>query len=135
MRRNLIVVAAALILLACSGVLLAQVASSAANDQTKQDPIHQRLQFLTKALNLTSEQQQQVESVMVKGHQAAEAAHQNHADRPEQRRVKMDDIRTQTQEKIKALLTPEQKQTYEQILNGTYKSDRTKPGETAPPQQ
>ena len=96
---------------------------------------HQRLQSLTNALNLTPEQQQQIEAIMVKGHKAAEAAHQNHGDRPEQRRVKMDDIRLETQNKIKAVLTLEQKQTYEQILDGTYRSQSAKPGETPQPQK
>ena len=78
-------------------------------------PEHQ-LRHLTKMLNLTSDQQQQMLPIMQDQHKRMDTIRNNTALSPQQRRQQMRTAMMETHQKLEALMTDTQKQQFEQAM-------------------
>ena len=76
-----------------------------------------KLKSLTTGLNLTPEQEAQVKSLLTEENQAVEKINAEASQSGENRVIQMRAVRTNTYEKIRPLLTPEQSEKYEDVLN------------------
>ena len=76
----------------------------------------QRLQMMTKQLNLTADQQQKIKPLLESQSQQMQALHQDTSLSQEDRMNKMQQIRQSTNEQIKSSLNPEQQQKFEQMM-------------------
>ena len=79
------------------------------------DPNHQ-LKMLTKRLNLTADQQNQLLPMLTDRQQQMQAIRNDNSLAPKDRRTKMRALREDSEAKIKNVLTDEQKQTYDQMV-------------------
>lgn len=75
-----------------------------------------RLQHMTRTLNLTPEQQQQILPILQDVHSQMEALHNNTSLTPQQRHEQMHSLMQSTRPKIEALLTDTQKQQWHQEM-------------------
>jgi periplasmic protein CpxP/Spy len=78
------------------------------------DPNHQ-LKMLTKRLNLTADQQNQLLPILTDRQQQMQAIRNDNTLAPKDRRAKMRALREDSEAKIKNVLTDDQKQTYDQM--------------------
>jgi protein CpxP len=78
------------------------------------DPERQ-IKMLSKRLNLTTDQQQQIRPILTDRQQQFENIRNDNSLSPSDRRAKMKTVRDDSDAKIKAVLTDSQKQTYEQM--------------------
>ena len=107
------------------------------SSQKELSPAQKKLQYLTRQLNLTEAQQQQIGAILEKSQREIEATKLNHGPRPHERMVRIDEIIQETYERVETQLTPEQQQDYEQIITGKWKgrSDKgTAPAQAQPAQ-
>jgi len=77
--------------------------------------VEERVQHLTKALNLTTDQQAKVKSILEDQKSQMTALKQNTSMSQEDRRAKFQAIHQDAQQKIQAVLTDEQKAKFEQL--------------------
>lgn len=121
------------LILVLTGLVYSQTVTPAASSGQKQlTPAQKRLRYLTRQLNLSEVQQQQIGAILDKGEREMEAAKLNHGPRPQQRQERVNEIFQQTQERVKTQLTPEQQQEYQQIITGKWK-DRPEASEVPTP--
>jgi periplasmic protein CpxP/Spy len=73
----------------------------------------QQLEHLTKALNLTSDQQAQIKPILTNQQQQMMQLHQDQSLSREDKMAKGKSLHEDTTSKIEAVLTPDQKQKYE----------------------
>jgi hypothetical protein len=78
------------------------------------DP-NRQVKFMTKRLNLTADQQNQLLPILTARQQQFESIRSDSSLSKEDRRAKMRAAREDSEGKIKALLTDDQKQTYDQM--------------------
>jgi periplasmic protein CpxP/Spy len=76
------------------------------------DPAEMRLEQMTKNLSLTKEQQDAIKPILQDQAKQMQALRTDKAMTPEQRRAKMQSIMQETNTKIEAQLTPEQKEKF-----------------------
>jgi periplasmic protein CpxP/Spy len=93
----------------------AQAAPTQAESARPFDPQHQ-VQMLTKKLNLTADQQQQLLPILTARNQQIQSIRNDNSLSRKDRHEKMLAVREDSQNKIKALLTQDQQQTYEQMV-------------------
>jgi periplasmic protein CpxP/Spy len=93
----------------------AQTAPTPARGTRQFDPQRQ-VQMLTKKLNLTADQQQQLLPILTERNQQIQNIRNDNALSHKDRHEKMLAVREDSQKKIKALLTQDQQQTYDQML-------------------
>lgn len=89
--------------------------STQAPHRHRADPNHQ-LKMLTKRLNLTSDQQNQILPILTDRQQQIQALRNDSSVAPKDRWAKTRSIREDSEAKIKNVLTDDQKQTYDQML-------------------
>jgi periplasmic protein CpxP/Spy len=132
--------------LALSGLLTLGMAGGAAMAQDMSAPPQQggpgggrhgmdpeaQLKHLTKALDLTSDQQAQLKPMLDAQHQQMEALHQDQSMSREDRFAKMKTIREDSKTKIEAVLNDSQKQKFEAMQERMH--DRRGGGQEPPPQ-
>ncbi|MGB8012362.1 MAG: hypothetical protein WCF68_12145 [Terriglobales bacterium] len=75
----------------------------------------QHTQELTKKLNLTSDQQTKVQSILQSEHSQMEALHQDNSTSREDRHAKMMEIRKSTDTQIRALLDTKQQKKWDEM--------------------
>lgn len=80
----------------------------------KADP-NRQLKMLTKRLNLTADQQNQLLPILTDRQQQFESIRSDASLSPKDRHAKMRALREDSENRIKALLTDDQKQTYDQM--------------------
>ncbi len=118
------------IALCLPAAMLAQDAAPAQQGTTEQQPNpggppmrhrqppspERQLRHLTKMLNLTSDQQQQMLPIMQDQHKQMDTIRNNTALSPQQRRQQMRTAMMDTHQKLEALMTDTQKQQFEQAM-------------------
>jgi Spy/CpxP family protein refolding chaperone len=132
-------------ILALAGLLTLGMAGSAAIAQDTANPPQQgggpghrgmdpeaQLNHLTKALDLTADQQAQIKPILESQHQQMEALHQDQSLSREDRFAKMKAMREDSRTKIEAALNDTQKQKFEAMQERMH--DR-RGGEQGPPPQ
>jgi len=77
----------------------------------------QRLQMMTKQLNLTSDQQQQVKPILENEQQQMQALHQDSSLSQQDRMGKMRQIRESTASQVKPILNADQQAKYQQMMS------------------
>ena len=77
----------------------------------------QRLQVMTKQLNLTADQQQKIKPLLESENQQMQALHQDTSLSQEDRMSKMQQIRQSTNDQIKSSLNPDQQQKFEEMAS------------------
>ena len=77
----------------------------------------QRLQMMTKQLNLTPDQQQKIKPLLESESQQMQALHQDTSLSQEDRMSKMQQIRQGTNEQIKSSLNPDQQQKFDEMMS------------------
>jgi periplasmic protein CpxP/Spy len=94
-----------------------QAAAPQSNQQTwhHADP-NQQLQRLTKRLNLTADQQNQLLPILTERQQQMESVRNDSSLSSKDKHAKMRAIREDSETKIRSVLTDSQKQTYDQML-------------------
>jgi Spy/CpxP family protein refolding chaperone len=92
-----------------------------------------QLKHMTKALDLTADQQTQIKPILDSQHQQMEALHQDQSLSREDRFAKMKTIREDSKTKIEAVLNDTQKQKFEAMQERMH--DRRGGGQEPPPQQ
>ena len=92
----------------------------------------QRLQHMTRQLNLTEAQQQLIKPILENQDKQMQSLHEDSSLSQQDRMSKMMQIRQGTSEQIKPILNTEQQQKYEQMMNRQGR-DRSGPGQNQPP--
>lgn len=105
----------------CGTALYAQDNMSQSGGQMAQGGHHmpspeQRLQHMTKTLNLTADQQTKIKPMLEDEQQKMESLHQDTSMSRQDRMSKMQEIRQSTDEQIKGVLTPEQQTKWQQEM-------------------
>lgn len=77
----------------------------------------QRLEHMTKQLNLTSAQQQQIKPILENEMQQMQTLHSDSSLSQQDRMAKMQQIRQSTGEQIKPILNADQQQKFEQMMS------------------
>ncbi len=100
----------------------------------------QRLQMMTKQLNLTADQQEKIKPMLESQSQQMQALHQDTSLSQEDRISKMQQIRQSTNEQIKSVLNSDQQQKFEEMMSrhgrGHGGPEMAPPaGQSAPPPQ
>jgi Spy/CpxP family protein refolding chaperone len=75
----------------------------------------QRLQHMTKMLNLTADQQQKIKPILENQQTQMESLHQDTSMSQQDRMAKMQQLRQSTNQQINGILTPEQQQKFQQM--------------------
>jgi len=83
--------------------------------QHQQRHMGMRMKGLAKKLNLTDAQKAQIKSIMKEQRPKVRAIRQDNSLTPEQKKAKLQALRKETQEKIAAILTPEQKEKMKEL--------------------
>ncbi|MGB8768246.1 MAG: hypothetical protein WCC92_01420 [Candidatus Korobacteraceae bacterium] len=99
----------------------------------------QRLQHMTKQLNLSDAQQQQIKPILENEEKQMQALHQDSSLSQQESRSKMMQIRQSSSEQIKPILNADQQQKYEQMMSrqghhGHGGMGQSQPQGEAPPQ-
>jgi protein CpxP len=96
-----------------------------------------QLQHLTKALDLTGDQQAQLKPILENAQQQMMQVHQDQSLSQQDRHTKMQSIHEDTKSKIEAVLNDTQKPKFEamQAKAQEHMHDRMQGGQTPPPQQ
>ncbi len=92
----------------------------------------QRLQMMTKQLNLTADQQEKIKPLLENQSQEMQSLRQDSSLSRDDRMSKMQEIRQSTNDKIKETLSPEQQQKFEQMMS---RHGHGPGGQTAPQPQ
>ncbi len=77
----------------------------------------QRLQMMTKQLDLTADQQQKIKPLLESESQQMQTLHQDTSLSQEDRMSKMKQIRQSTNEQIKSSLNPDQQQKFDEMMS------------------
>jgi Spy/CpxP family protein refolding chaperone len=93
-----------------------------------------QLEMLTKKLNLTADQQSQVKSIQQDTSQQMMALRNDSTLSQDQRRTKMMDLRKSSQDRIRGVLTDEQKPKFDAMQAQRRGRMRNRQQEQAPPQ-
>ncbi|MBV9304749.1 MAG: hypothetical protein JO185_24380 [Acidobacteriaceae bacterium] len=101
-------------------------AAPAQTEGSRQFDPNRQVQRLTKKLNLTADQQQQLLPILTDRNQQVQAILNDNSLSRKDRHEKMLAIRQDSQNKIKAVLTQEQKQAYDQMLQEAREHHRNK---------
>jgi periplasmic protein CpxP/Spy len=112
-------IAMAVALMGASAWAQAQMAPGQGGGQMGHGPMSadQRLQMLTKRLNLTADQQEKIKPMLESESQQMQALHQDSSLSHEDRMSKMQQIRQSTNEQIKSTLTSEQQQKFQEMMS------------------
>jgi Spy/CpxP family protein refolding chaperone len=96
-----------------------------------------QLQHLTKALDLTADQQAQLKPILENAHQQMMQVHEDQSLSQQDRRTKMQSLHEDTKSKIEAVLNDTQKQKFEamQAKAQEHMHERMQGGQTPTPQQ
>jgi len=136
--KKLILLTALIIALATAGVSAwAQMSEGqgqgAAHGHGPMSP-DQRLQMMTKQLNLTPDQQEKIKPLLENESQQMQTLHQNSSLTNEDRMTQMKQIRQTTNEQIKSDLNPDQQQKFQQMQShqGHGGPGGMAPGQTPP---
>ena len=84
----------------------------------------QRAERLAKQLSLTSDQQAKLQGILQQQQTAMQNVRQDSSLSPQDRRTKMMDIHSSTNTQIRALLTADQQQKWDQMQNGKQQQGR-----------
>jgi Spy/CpxP family protein refolding chaperone len=111
---------AAMVIGFCGSTLMAKDANEPNKPRHKmreqqrpmKDPVETRLEAMTKHLDLTKAQQDSIKPIMQEQVKQMQALRADQAIKPEERRAKMLAIMQETNTKIEAQLTPEQKEKF-----------------------
>jgi periplasmic protein CpxP/Spy len=96
----------------------------------------QRLQMMTKQLNLTTDQQEKIKPLLESQNQQMQALHQDTSLSQEDRMSKMRQIRQSTNDQIKSVLNADQQQKFEEMNSRHgHGPGGPPPGQSAPPPQ
>jgi hypothetical protein len=114
-KKNLVYAAVAFALLMGGSAVYAQDPGGG----QKKEPMtaEQRLQHMTKQLNLTDEQQQQIKPILENEQKEMQAVRQDSSLSRSDRMSKMQQLRQDTSSQIKPVLNQDQQQKYEQSAN------------------
>ena len=113
--------AAAMVIGFCGSTLLAKDANEPNKPKHKmgepkqhqmRDPVEMRMESMTKRLDLTKAQQDTIKPIVQDQVKQTQALRADQSIAPEQRRAKMQAIMQETNTKIEAQLTPEQKEKF-----------------------
>lgn len=121
MKRLLITAALAGTMIAAGLPVAAQTATDTQNttQQAQNEGRHHhhrnRLAYMSKKLNLTQDQQNQLKPIFQKQHQAAKAIWQDTSLTKDQKKEKMKALRQETMAQVSPILTPEQQQQWQQM--------------------
>jgi Spy/CpxP family protein refolding chaperone len=91
-------------------------APSAQSQGARQFNPDRQVHAMAKRLNLTADQQQQILPILTDRNQQMQSIRNDSSLSPQDRHAKMAAVREDSQNKIKALLTPDQKTAYDQML-------------------
>ena len=94
----------------------AQAAPAQAEGGSRQFDPNRQMRMMTKKLNLTADQQQQLLPILTDRNQQMQAIRNDSSLSHQDRHAKMLTIREDSQTKIKALLTPDQQKAYDGML-------------------
>jgi Spy/CpxP family protein refolding chaperone len=123
MKKALICALLAIAMACCGTALYAQDTMNQGPGMGQGGPHHmqmspdQRLQHMTRQLNLTDEQQQKIKPILEQEQQQMQALHQDTSMSQEDRAGKMQQVRQGTNDQIKSVLNAEQQQKFEQMQN------------------
>jgi protein CpxP len=136
MKMNLLHAAVIFTLLVGSTAVYAQMAPQQGGGQWGQgqhQPMtaDQRLQHMTKQLNLSDAQQQQIKPILENEEKQMQSLHQDSSLSQQDRMSKMMQIRQDTSSQIKPILNSDQQQKYEQMMS-RQGHGRGGPGQNAP---
>ena len=97
----------------------------------------QRLQMLTKRLNLSADQQTKIKPILENESQQMQALHQDSSMSQEDRMSKMQQIRQSSNEQIKSNLNSDQQQKFEEMMSHQHGGMHGTPpsGQMTPPPQ
>jgi periplasmic protein CpxP/Spy len=96
----------------------------------------QRLQMMTKQLNLTADQQEKIKPMLESQNQQMQALHQDTSLSQEDRMSKMRQIRQNTNDQIKSVLDADQQQKFQEMNSRHGRGPGgPPPGQSAPPPQ
>jgi protein CpxP len=118
MKKVLMCLLLAAAVVTCGSTLYAQMPEGAGpGGPPRRGPMttEQRLQHLTKALNLTEEQQTKIKPILENESQQLQALHQDTSVAQQDRWPKMKAIRDNTTSQITPILTPDQQKKYEEM--------------------
>jgi len=142
MRITLSTLALAGLLIVGSGAAIAQDNATATPQQPQAWGHHgmnadERLNHLTKTLDLTSDQQAQIKPILENEQQQAMQIHQDQSLAQQDRHGKMQSLRQDTNSKIEAVLNDTQKQKFEemQAKMRQHMQEHMQNGSTTAPQQ
>lgn len=145
MKMNLLHVAVIFTVLVGSTAVYAQMAPEQGGGQWGHGPhepmtADQRLQHMTKQLNLSDAQQQQIKPILENEEKQMQTLHQDSSLSQQDRMSKTMQIRQDTSSQIKPILNSDQQQKYEQMMSrqghGHGGPGQNQPqGETSPPPQ
>ena len=139
MKVTLIHAAAVLAVLAGSTLLYGQMGPQEGGGPYGHGPgqhmtAEQRLQHLTRQLNLTEAQQQLIKPILENENKQMQSLHEDSTLSQQDRMSKMMQIRQGTSEQIKPILNTEQQQEYGQMqMMNRQGRDRSGPGQNQPP--
>jgi Spy/CpxP family protein refolding chaperone len=120
MKKLILPNALALIVLAAAGLSAwAQMGPQAGGGPMGHGPMSpdQRLQMLTKQLNLTADQQEKIKPILESESQQMQTLRQDSSLSSEDRMSKMQQIRQSTRDQIKPNLTSEQQQKFDEMMS------------------
>ena len=119
MKKTMICALLALAVACCGTALFAQDSMSQAGGppqgQRMQMSPDQRLQHMTKMLNLTDDQQQKIKPILENQASQMQALHQDTTMSRQDKMAKMMQIRQSSNDQIKAILTPDQQAKFAQM--------------------
>ena len=117
MKKWIALTALAVALAAVGAPAWAQMGEGQGGGQPGHGPMSadQRLQMMTKQLNLTADQQEKIKPMLENQSQQMQALHQDTTLSQEDRMSKMQQIRQSTNSQIKTVLNPDQQQKFEQM--------------------
>ncbi len=93
----------------------------------------QRLQNMTRQLNLSEAQQQQIKPILENESKQMQALREDSSVAPEDRRSKMMQIRQETSGQIKPILNADQQKQYDEMMNRGRGRGMGGPGQPPPP--
>jgi periplasmic protein CpxP/Spy len=135
MKKKLLQAAMILALLTGSAAVYAQMGPDQGGGQMGHGPrpmsADQRLQHMTKQLNLSDAQQQQIKPILENEEKQMQALHSDSSLSQQDRMSKMMQIRQDTSSQIKPILNSDQQQKYEEMMSH---HGHMGPGQNAPQQ-
>jgi len=124
----------------CSWAQMGPTGGGPGGGQMSRGPMSpdQRLQMMTKQLDLTTDQQAKIKPILESESQQMQALHQDSSLSREDRMSKMQQIRQGTNDQIKPILTSDQQQKFQEMVSHQGRGGphgAPPPNQSAPPQQ